>query len=94
MALSQLGQAHLVIGGPVEVPAHPDALADFGPVLRVAVSRVVVNGGQDDDPFIAGLLQTHAQPPGLMNRHDAPLDRTQPYLSHIRSIPASASRRL
>ena len=80
--------------GPGAEATHADALADLGPVLRVAVSRVVVNGGQNHDPLIAGLLQSHTQTPGIMSRHDAPLDRTQPYLSHIRSIPASASRRL
>ena len=78
--------------GPGAEAAHADALADVGPVLRVVASRVVVNGGQNHDPLIAGLLQSHTQTPAVMGRHDAPLDRTQPYLSHIRSIPASASR--
>ena len=78
--------------GPGAEAAHADALANVGAVLRVAASRVVVNGGQNHDPLIAGLLQSHTHAPGVMGRHDAPLDRTQPYLSHIRSIPVSASR--
>jgi len=45
-----------------------------------------MNGVQDDDPIITGLLQTHTHAPGVMGRHDAPLDRTQPYLPHVRSL--------
>ena len=41
-----------------------------------------MNGVQDDDPLIAGLLQTHPHAPEMMNRHNASLDRPQPHLSH------------